>query len=259
MKKRRLFHFVVSLLITGSTLGLGSCGIEDYPYLDPVDSGIPLRLNTTAFIRLPDFSGNIYFRTFVIYYRIYISGLSIPGTVSTSQMYQINSSLTSDYNAMLSYTDTSSTTTAPSNMGSVFSNRRYYTLALENASIDNVLGSAGGGVITLDFADTSGRPSLIIGDTRMPSNNPYARYRLFRYSESGFMRPYADNRYFVNSNDINNGAYINTATYTNLDVQYNSASGYTYVSMYILAYGVDSNFSNIYSTPTFIGVFRLPD
>jgi hypothetical protein len=75
------------------------------------------------------------------------------------------------------------------------------------------------------------------------------------------MRPYADNRYFVNSDDINNGAYINTATYTNLDVQNNSVSGprYTYASMYIVAYGMDLSYSNIYSAPTFIGVFRLPD
>jgi hypothetical protein len=262
IKGLRLFRFFVFLLVTGGILG--TCGIEDYPYLNPVDPGIPLRLNTTAFVRLPALSADQreYFRNFVIYYRIYISGLSVSGTVSTEQMAQINSALSTDYNYFLPYTTANTTDiTVPTTMGTMFSNRKYYALAFENTSTESTLGSgATGSLITLDFARPSPlRPAFFFGDTREnPSITPI---NLWRYSESGIMHPYADNRYFTNSNDLNTGDYIDQSTFTNLDVANNTVSGpkYTYVSMYIMAYGIDNNFSNIYSSPTFIGVFLLPD
>jgi hypothetical protein len=143
----------------------------------------------------------------------------------------------------------------------MFSNRKYYVLALENTSIESMLGSgAGGSLITLDFARSSPlRPAFFFGDTR--ENTSLSPINLWRYSYNGIMRPYADNRYFTNSDDLNTGDYINQSTLTTLDVADNTVSGpkYTYVSMYIMAYGIDNNFSNIYSSPTFIGIFRLPD
>lgn len=263
---QRFFRFFASLLIGGSILG--ACGIEDYPYLDPVDPGIPMRLNTTAFIRLPEISADQakYFQNFVIYYRIYISGLPVSSSVSTDQMTQINSALATDYTYFHTYaTDNTTTTTVPSTMGTMFSNRKYYPLVLEGASIESLLGSgAGGKIITLDFAaNAQYKPSLIIGNADLSSNASYPQYQLFRYSETGFMRPYDNYRYFVNTDEINNAAHINATDFTNLDIQKSaqdvSGQSYTYVSMYILSYGIDNNFSNIYSTPTFIGVFLLPD
>ncbi|MFP3043002.1 hypothetical protein LQZ19_14400 [Treponema primitia] len=236
---------------------LGSCGIEEYMYLEPVDPGIPLTLNTQAFIRLP--SEPYYFRYFIIYYRIYISGLLVEGTVSTEQLERINSSLFSDYYAFYPYTNTDNSV-VPTTMGSIFSNRKYYPLALENNSIESYLGSSSG-IITLDFARNFPlRPAFFPGDTRV--NRTLTPINLWRYSESGIMNPYAGNRYFTNHSDLNTGSFINQNTFTNLDIaNNNSVSGpkYTYVSMYIMAYGMDNNFSPVYSTPTFIGIFRLPD
>jgi hypothetical protein len=249
----------LGILLAALGCSLASCGIETYKYLDWVDPGIPMRLNTTAYVTLPDEQYS-YFRYFVIYYRIYISDLPVE-TVDTGLLAQINSSLHSDYNYFLSYTNSQSTT-VPTTMGNTFSGRKYFSLELEYASIESVLDS-GGKVVTLDFSDNP--PTLVMGDIRTPPSTPYARYQLSRNTRSG-NTPYANNYYFVNSDDINNAAHISAdSSNINQDIQKNdqgSASGpkYTYASMYIVAHGLDdSNFTNIYSIPTFIGVFRLPD
>jgi hypothetical protein len=243
--------------------GLASCGIETYKYLNYVNPEIPMLLNTTAYIRLPNEPPD-YFRYFAIYYRIYISDLPVE-SVDTGLLAQINPALHTDYNYFLSYTNSQSTT-APSNMGATFANRKYFPLELENASIENILDS-GGGFITLDFsANPRFKPSLVMGDLRSESpGSPHIRHQLSRNTRNN-NTPYANKYYFVNSDAVNNSSHISAnSSYINQDVEKNtrissSGSKYTYASMYIVAYGLDdTNFTNIYSFPTFIGIFRLPD
>jgi hypothetical protein len=253
----------LSVLLAALGGGLGSCGIEMYKYLDPVDpGGISMLLNTTAYMTLPGGQPN-YFRYFTIYYRIYISDLSISGVVDTGILDRVNPALYADYNYFYSYTNTTSTV-VPTTMGTIFSGKKYFSLELENNSIEGVLDS--GGPITLDFAaNAQFKPALVMGDIRNESpQQPFMRYQLSRNTRND-NNPYANNYYFVNSTDVNNGDLISSdSSRFNQDVQ-NSAQSisgpkYTYVSMYILSYGLDdSNFTNIYSIPTFIGIFRLPD
>jgi hypothetical protein len=251
----------LSVLLAALGGGLGSCGIETYKYLDPVyPEGISMLLNTTAYINLPG-GQPPYFRYFTIYYRIYISDLSVSGVVDTGILAQINPALYADYNYFYSYTNTTSTV-VPTTMGTIFSGRKYFPLELENDSIESALGS-GGRRITLDFAANSQfKPALIMADIRDNPGEP--RIPLSRNTRNE-NNPYANNYYFVNSDDVNNGDHITSdSSRINQDVQ-NSAQSisgpkYTYVSMYILSYGLDdTNFTNIYSIPTFIGIFRLPD
>jgi hypothetical protein len=248
----RFSRFVLFFLILGVSIPV-SCGLEVYPYLEYVEpSEITRTMNTVASIRLPTGPQSIYFRHFAIYYRIYISGLLVQAELSTEQLADINQTLARDYNTLLSYTNIDST---PTNMGSVFSNQKYYPLALEKNTIDTLLGtSSSGSTITLDFESPAYKPSLSLGNNRD---------QLFRYSEPNVTVPYdRDNRYFVNSSDINDGAHIDASSFTNLDIQNNNVSGpkYTYVSMYILSTGIHpTDFSNIFSIPTFIGVFLLPN
>jgi hypothetical protein len=85
-------------------------------------------------------------------------------------------------------------------------------------------------------------------------------YNLYRFSEASIMRP-IPNRYFYNTSELTNEENISTIERTNLDIQKKSSiSGpkYTYVSLYILAAGIDDNYSPIYSKPAFVGIFRLP-
>jgi hypothetical protein len=249
------------LFILSAALGCGfvSCGIETYKYLDYVSPEIPMLLNTTAYIKLPD--EPYYFRYFIIYYRIYISDLPVD-VVDTGLLAQINPSLHTDYNYFYSYTNTQSTSVPPS-MGNTFAARKYFPLELVGTSIENIL-STGGGVITLDFsANPQFKPSLIMGDIRTEvPGSPHTRYQLSRNTRND-NTPYANNYYFVNSDAVNNGDHISSdSSHINQDVEKSqSGSGqYTYAAMYIVAHGLDdTNFTNIYSIPTFIGIFRLPD
>jgi hypothetical protein len=176
---------------------------------------------------------------------------------------QINPALHTDYNYFLFYTNSQSTT-VPTTMGATFSGRKYFPLELDNTSIERILAEDSvGKTITLDFSENP--PALIMGDIRTPPSTSYPRHQLSRNTRNN-NRPYADNYYFVNSEDINNSDHISSdSSNTNQDVEKSAQSGaasgskYTYVSMYILAYGLDDSFINIYSSPTFLGIFRLPN
>jgi hypothetical protein len=266
IKRLRSLALALSILPAALGGGLVSCGIETYKYLQSVDSGIPRHLNTTAYISLPGGQPN-YFRYFIIYYRIYISDLPVSAEVDEGSMAQINPALHNDYNYFLSYTNSQSTV-APTAMGTTFTGRKYFPLELEDdISLENVLDN-GGRVITLDFSDNPQfKPSLIMGDIRSEAPGaPYTRYQLSRNTKDN-NAPYADNYYFVNSDDVNNSDHISAdagSSRINQDVEKGpqSVSGpkYTYASMYILSHGLDdANFTPIYSIPTFIGVFRLPN
>jgi hypothetical protein len=71
--------------------------------------------------------------------------------------------------------------------------------------------------------------------------------------------PYPSNRLFFNDSDLKNPSYLNSNN--NADVVANSnGNSYTYVSMYV----VHTAFSDVtltpyYSSPTFLGVYLLPD
>jgi hypothetical protein len=241
-------------------LFLGSCGIEDYLYLYPVSPGnIWVELNTLAEINLPDIDLDdyYYFNYFTLYYRIYVSDIPVSGTIQLSRtaLSRINPALYNDYAALEPYTNNESSVST--SVASLFRNRNYYPLALQSAAIEDVLASNSlGKILRLDFAQTPGTyPSLqIIGPSGV------ARYVLYRSTGGGVFSP-RPNRYFLNAADLSRNDYLNTNF--NADTARNSSmygsDRHTYVSIYIVVTGIDMNISPIYSRPTHVGIFRLPD
>ncbi|MDR1352046.1 MAG: hypothetical protein LBK05_02090 [Treponema sp.] len=251
----------VFAVLGGLLLFVVSCGMEDYLYLNPVDEG-GVRLdafNTTATVSLPNFSTSeyYYFTHFSLFYRIYVSDANIIATYpySSSDLYAINSSLSSDFSALSYYT--SSTTTVTTNLGSQFSSRRYYALELENRDIENILSSSSlGRQITLDF--TPGRAPVLGVSTS--SATPPDFYTLRRTGGEGNFRPVPSDRLFFNTQDLNSSA--NATALINNDVADKSsavAPRRTYASIYIVTTGRDTNFTPLYSRPTHVGIFSLPD
>ncbi|MDR3343005.1 MAG: hypothetical protein LBT14_09535 [Treponema sp.] len=244
----------VAIITSYITTAFVSCGIEDYVYLYPVSAGnISVELNSEATIRLPAIDTNeyYYFSCFTIYYRIYISDSLQSGHIDEGIMSTLNPTLYSDYNAFLPYIN--SETTISTSIGTLFSNRNYRSLTLEGVTIDDVLSKDSlGKTIILDFPPTPGTiPGLIINDTW---------YNLRRSNGNGSFSPLPENRYFLNHPDLNSS--VNASSTINADVANISTAAevrYTYVSLYIVVTGIDSNFSPIYSTPAFIGILRLPD
>jgi hypothetical protein len=233
---------------------LVSCGIESYHYLPPVPSGnITSSLNEQATITLPGIASSD-FTYFALYYRIYISYSNRTGfSLSASDLRDINQTLYSDYTSLSSYTDTSNTTTV--NIASVMANRSYQPLYFADV-FGNISPNAlisPGIQVHLAFLQSGTAPYL-----ELPGDD---RRTLKRSNGGGTFNPLPLHRNFLNSDDLNSASNITSTI--NADVAAPSGSGTTrhaYVAIYIAAAGINGQtYTPIFSTPSFVGIFKLPD
>jgi len=231
-----------------------SCGIEDYPFINPIPQGNIIQvMNNRAVVRIPRDSPGTTFTNFSIFYRIYVS--DIPQASTTVNSYSaINPTLASDYNSFRTYID--STTYVNVDMNKLFQDKGYKYLVLEdpnNNNINAVLSESSlGQSLEFDFS-SSKRPTMKLG------NNTYT---LWRSDGGGLFSPRPD-RYFINSGELRNPDNINNQINADVANKANIAASdmrYTYAAMFIVAVGVNpASYSNIYSTPSLIHVFQIPD
>jgi hypothetical protein len=252
LEKPVFFAIVLSCLFLLST-----CGMEDYPYLEPIrEDAITRELNVRATIPLPSVSAQ-EFTHFAIYYRIYISDESILSEILPTDMSRINPTLYQDYSSFLPFTNTDNTTVS-TQIGTLFANRKYYSLYTASVDMNNLLSNSSMSQrIIIDFAQINGRkPTLELGGTE------YVLWRTTGKERSGEVNfdIEPDDRSFINTQDLNSDENAKSATVNN-DVVNKTISGprYTYVAMYIVSTGYDSNYNPIYSQPARIGTFRIPD
>ncbi|MDR1985366.1 MAG: hypothetical protein LBP88_00145 [Treponema sp.] len=211
-----------------------------------------VEFNSKATIILSMAGVSSYFTHFTIYYRIYISAVSLSGSIGPGDLSTLNSTLANDYGAFLPYTSNTDTTISTS-IGSLFRNRNYYALTVEGTNIEDILSSnSQNKTLTLDFIQVSGTIPVL----RMDNTD----YKLQRSTGNGLFSPVPQDRYFFNTLELNSNANVSSSI--NADVAALSGTAdvrYTYVALYIVATGIDPNFSPIYSAPTFIAILRLPD
>ena len=264
MMKRNLCSLSSIIL---SLFCLLSCGIEAYYYIDYIPDGyVEMDRVYTARITLPSTGAegySNYFDNFIIFYRIYISGINFLAPVVTPQERRdINQTLDVHFNSIFSMTDKTSTTVNTSNLETFFSNRDYFQLTIEGSpNITSVLSNGSlGRSLVIDFPSLSGsRPTLTLSGT------PDATYVLQRATTGPGIsfRPVPDDYYFLNHADLYSNDNANNKE-INADVAPNNNTAtpqFTYVSMYIAAKGrsYEAPPRYIYSQPTFIGIFMLPD
>lgn len=248
--KKRIFLFFVYF---AASVFLFTCGIEDIYFLPQVpQTNITTISNTSATIVLPSLSSYYYANNYIIYYRIYISDRPESGTINTSSIRSaISPSLESDFNAIFPNTDPTNTTSGIS-ADILFSSRSYFELALEGVDINNLL-SISGGNIEISF------PTAYLGNPELIFNNvpPPPDYYLKRSYK--LITPLPSNKYFQNTDDLSN--FNNAGSNNNADVAArNGIQGFAYASMYVVAAGIDPvKFTPVYSKPTHINIFRLPD
>ncbi|GHT64185.1 hypothetical protein FACS1894110_03360 [Spirochaetia bacterium] len=252
--KSFVFKFCLLLFAAGVFL---SCGIDEYQYLPAVPVGnITVQFNNQATIWLESLESSVrtYFTHYTIFYRIYISDFPESGTIQTTDLNKINSTLASDYRTIEPKTTSSKTTPETSTISSLF--RNYQTLSYEQGSVEtDVINSPNRNKLVIDFPQTPGSiPYLTIDD-----GSPWRLYRSTSNGNGSFS-PVPD-RYFRNTDGINNSD--NAIPAKNGDVANKTGitgDRYTYVAMYIVSTGIDTAaYTPIYSIPTFIGIFRLPD
>jgi hypothetical protein len=251
MKKNLIRFLGTGFFILTAALTFGTCGIDNYILLEQIPRDtIRVISNDRAEIgRFPSQPAT-YFSNYEIYYRIYISNRMELATITEGMLSSINTTLAGNYNSLQPYTNVDTATAT--NVGTIFSNLNYFPLEFGSTDYDRIGG--GNRVVALDFAQTStsgaSEPSIIDGSGSAPIS-------LVRSSRVA--NPAPTNRYFLNNSDLNSSA--NAITTKNADVQSSTTGGdqYTYVALYIVATGKDDNYSPVYSKPTFIGVFLLPD
>jgi hypothetical protein len=214
-------------------------------------------MNEQAIIRLPNFSVS-YFSNFTVYYRIYASYSNDVGfSLSRENLMRINSTLYSDYNYIEPYT--SSTNSANANASSIMTNRGYQPLYFESIS---------DGGISSDILTSPGSELRVAFPQPSPSYPyPYLNYSgrtlyLKRSNGNGAFSPVPADRYFLNTSSLNNRDNITTTI--NADVVNTSSSSggarHAYVSLYIITSGLnEQSYTPIFSIPTFVGIFLLPD
>jgi hypothetical protein len=178
-----------------------------------------------------------------------------------------NSTLTSHYNTLRPYTDETNNISA-SQVGSVFNNLLYSELAVSGANIQTLLGPSGSLSLDIQFIDTAASgdiPYITIGGTQYPLRRnwtvrgyspPSGAPSAFTPLPTGTGYNFTRSEELCDWNKSNSNWDISTKTGTS----WSSGTGqYAYVSLYIAARGMDTNFNSIYSRPTFLGILRLPD
>jgi len=230
-----------------------SCGIEESYYLPQVSQGSIIRtFNTEATINFPSIDSFYYSDSYTIYYKIYISSQNESGDFSSdpTTMRNVNSQLANDFNAIYPSSDPLNTT-ATVNVENLFRGRGYYELDLHTADLRNKL-TKNGGTLILSFPTAAGSyPVAIINNEEL---------NLYRSKNLISPRP-TDNCFFLYSTELSDSA--NAVTNINADVNVSASTtgtGFAYVSMYIVAVGMNPTvFTPIYSKPTHINIFRLPN
>jgi hypothetical protein len=249
MKKPQGLVFIFGLL---SIVHL-TCGIDDYYYLPQIpESRITPEFNNKATIIIPsmDSSQFYYFMNYAIFYRIYVSDLLLD---FKEDIIRQTPDLLRDYNNIEPSTNPINTT-ATTSIQNLFLNRKYYRLEVDNENLNRMI-PIQGGTLTINFP------------TNVNEENP-APYLTFRNDTKHLLKRSGDlispvpkdDMHIINSDELSN--FDNATNDINADVAGRSGltDQYCYVSMYIIAEGQNpSTITPIYSKPTHINVFKLPE
>jgi hypothetical protein len=258
---------------------LGACGLlVGEPFIEAIpQADITQELNSRAIIDLrlyPD--NNDAFTNFVIFYRIYTSDLYISSTgirdtgldEGTGTFVRINPTLDQNFRRINPLIDNEDR--IGENMHNLFTSMNFHYLRFQHpyslAIVPTPLGRSFFALppehrmIEFNF-DSGAIPSMTVSPGAGP---PYeAQFNLLRANTQGgidFSLEPPDGR-FLNSLALRDRAFI-ADTNINRDVVDfpNRVLDYTYAAIFIAAVGMSqTTFANVYSTPSMIHVFRLPD
>ena len=234
------------------------CGIEDYPYINPVpQANVTQEMNNRAIVRLPNNYEGTTFTNFAVYYRIYVSDISLTNPMPGQDFKDINTALNNHYNAVSSFIDGDKPFSATM-VDTYFIDKGYKYLRFREKDIDDVLTSAVfNRTLSFDFTYSNRPPKMAVFNGSIKE----AEYTLLRSDE--LKQPLPDNRLFLHSEDLYYSGNIKPEI--NADVEGNSDMGattgrFTYAAMFIIAVGFNSNdLAMIYSTPSLIHAFPLPN
>ncbi|MCL2762480.1 MAG: hypothetical protein FWD36_04640 [Treponema sp.] len=241
-----------------------SCGLDGSFYISHIPEGSYDSVSFASITlpvadRISD-GRNTRFTHFAIYYRIYMSGeqISVNARIDETLRASVHSQLQSDFQYFYRFTDITTTEVNTSNLEATFSARNYFKLSLFEGNMDSLLTS---GFLEINFPSIAGeQPSISM------NGNLYTLQRAILGPGINFIpQPNIPGLYrtFLNHPALYDSA--NATRELNADVANNTRTTpeilYTYVSMYIMAIGLTIEMPprTIYSQPTFLGIFMLPN
>lgn len=233
-----------------------TCGIPADYYLEQIPQHNVSRGMNSVRVTLPSVDTTRFpnFINYTIFYRLYLSERFSDGSIepTNSILPGINSDLWSDYSSILSSTDP----TLATNNSINFFPGRFYELVYQNSSGQKLSGSAvlnPGTTFEILFPATPGEHPTI---TNIGSN---VKYTLKRSRDLYKCEP---NDNLINSEELSDNTKA-TPSDINTDVRGKSnLSGqvYVYISLYVIAAGKNPElFTQMYSKPTFLDIFKLPE
>jgi len=257
--KNRTLHCKPGLVLCCLIMVFFSCGIEELIFLEPVVD-VSFTGVTTGRLTIPNTSASDYFRNFTIYYRIYLSDVPSTSITTNDERRNIHPNLASHYNIIEPYIiDENRVFTSTT----IFTSRGYFPLYISPNKVDgfavhDLLTKQGyspfppvtpGGTINFDFTDSIVGPFI-----RLSYDSTSTQLFLFR--ATGNFTPMPDRQFFLQGEMI---SPITTEVNADVEAKAGVTPQYAYVSLYIIAIGIDNSFSPVYSQPAHIGIFRLPD
>ena len=250
-----------------------SCGLEEFYYIDYIDDANIdiITYESTIIRRLPSNTSpgyDTYFDHFNIFYRLYLSNTPYSSVFpDTSHFSVINSTLNSNFSSIYSTTDKTSTSFNSENLENFFYTRDFFKLALYDVAAGKILDADSvlsksilGGSLEIIFSGNTGDiPMLRI------SNKEYYLLRADKRSDLTFKTRPKEHRFFLSEEEIRDIAYLNKDDLNNYNADVAKLSSadetyYCYAMMYICAQGITGDMPPrpIFSQPSFLGVFRLP-
>ncbi|MCL2206028.1 MAG: hypothetical protein FWB82_05855 [Treponema sp.] len=269
LRLRSLFLLPVAALL------LTACGLlEGEPFIEAIHSDrIERSFNDRATLDVTGYTPHpTAFSHFAIFYRIYISDTPVPST-TTDTFPQINPTLNADFNAIATYID--SETFVGVNMHTLFTGRGFRYLALARldpamppphlvpVDTNSVLASMVSEVVEFSF-EGGWQTHPVMRFVNRPIGDPDREFVLWRAtSHDGIAFDPQPNRLFFNTAELRNAAYINP----NMNADVADRTGipaasrlHTFAALFIVGVGMDhATFSTVYSTPSLIHVFLLPN
>ena len=249
-------------------VSLVSCGLDEHVHLQQIPEALVIIEpggSGVSVTRLDFLAASGHARHYTIFYRIYISGHEVSGTIqpADSVLTSINPTLLSDFRAIFPFADPINTDINTTGIGNLFATRGYFELHISLTG-DVYDARHIGTLLNIDFPDGISINFPPIGDAPFLEADG-VQYTLIRSNDGGLFSPQPGNRLFLNHEDLNDNTNAmpesperNRDTIQDTRIQPGDLR-FTYVSMYILTIGFcTTTFSSIYSKPTHLGIFMLP-
>ena len=212
-------------------LSAGGCGIPDYPYLSPpVINGYQGDYGPSATFANASDNNPSYFRGYVFYYRFFTSKDILSSTVTSLAGADDRDSLTlAGYSFLYGMTD--------SDGGVITSSPMVKIDLADRASVFTLTMSFNG-----DLSAGTTDPDFLSTVTWFSGTQYFGRYVKLSGSQSLTEKGFQTDHFSTGDSDLPE----DFATADPL-----------YISVYVLSYGMDDDFSSLYSIPKELGRFEL--